>query len=587
MGWRRENNVKNNSGQGKQNFIQWRFGLMCVGISVILAVLLMRIAWLQVIKPDNLVAQENMRSLRVEQTPIPRGMITDRNGQPLAVSVPVDAVWADPYEVAQKGGVENSSRWQALAQTVNMPFNELAERINHDPHMRFIYLGRQIEPNVADYVKQLKLPGIYCKDESRRFYPAGETAANLVGFTNIDDQGIEGVEKSFNRLLTGVAGQRVVRKDRFGRVVETLSSTDSSPAHNVALSIDLRLQRITEEALSNAVAFNKADSGASVLVDVNTGEILALANYPTFNPNNRTGAQEDDFRNRAISDIFEPGSTVKPMVVMTALKQGIVKQDSLLDTHPYTLSGHLIRDVAFYPQLTLTGILQKSSDVGVSRMALAMPITALLKTYLAFGLGQPTDLGLTGESSGLMPHRQRWSELDRATFSFGYGLMVTPVQLARVYATIASDGIYRPLSITRIDPPVMGQRVMDEALVHEVKHMMESVALPGGGGIKAAVRGYRVAVKTGTAKKIGPDGQYIDKYIAYTAGIAPASRPRFALVVVINNPQGGKYYGGAVSAPVFSTIMSEVLRTMNVEPDALPEDNNRIVIASKSNNHPS
>ncbi len=587
MGWRRENNVKNISGQGKHNFIQWRFGLMCVGISAILAVLLIRIAWLQVIKPDNLVAQENMRSLRVEQTPIPRGMITDRNGQPLAVSVPVDAVWADPYEVAQKGGVAASSRWQALAQSVNLPFNELAARINHDPHMRFIYLGRQIEPNVADYVRQLKLPGIYCKEESRRFYPAGETAANLVGFTNIDDQGIEGVEKSFNRLLTGVAGQRVVRKDRFGRVVETLSSTDSSPAHNVALSIDLRLQRITEEALSNAVAFNKADSGASVLVDVNTGEILALANYPTFNPNNRTGAQEDDFRNRAISDIFEPGSTVKPMVVMTALKQGIVKPDSLLDTHPYTLSGHLIRDVAFYPQLTLTGILQKSSDVGVSRMALAMPVTALLKTYLAFGLGQPTDLGLTGESSGLMPHRQRWSELDRATFSFGYGLMVTPVQLARVYATIASDGIYRPMSITRIDPPVVGQRVMEEGLVHEVKHMMESVALPGGGGIKAAVRGYRVAVKTGTAKKIGPDGQYIDKYIAYTAGIAPASRPRFALVVVIDNPQGGKYYGGAVSAPVFSTIMSEVLRTMNVEPDALPEDNNRIVIASKSNNHPS
>ncbi len=306
MGWRRENNVKNISGQGKHNFIQWRFGLMCVGISAILAVLLIRIAWLQVIKPDNLVAQENMRSLRVEQTPIPRGMITDRNGQPLAVSVPVDAVWADPYEVAQKGGVAASSRWQALAQSVNLPFNELAARINHDPHMRFIYLGRQIEPNVADYVRQLKLPGIYCKEESRRFYPAGETAANLVGFTNIDDQGIEGVEKSFNRLLTGVAGQRVVRKDRFGRVVETLSSTDSSPAHNVALSIDLRLQRITEEALSNAVAFNKADSGASVLVDVNTGEILALANYPTFNPNNRTGAQEDDFRNRASAIFSNP-----------------------------------------------------------------------------------------------------------------------------------------------------------------------------------------------------------------------------------------------------------------------------------------
>ncbi|WP_413738698.1 peptidoglycan glycosyltransferase FtsI [Sodalis sp. RH21] len=566
---------------GKKNFIQWRFGLMCVGISLILAVLLIRIGWLQVIKPDNLVAQQNMRSLRVEQTPIPRGMITDRNGQPLAVSVPVDAIWADPAEVAQKGGVVDTSRWQALAQTVNLPFSELAARINHDPHMRFIYLARQIEPNVAEYVKQLKLPGIYYKEESRRFYPAGETAANLVGFTNIDDQGIEGVEKSFNHMLTGVAGQRVVRKDRFGRVVETLSSTDSSPAHNVALSIDLRLQRETEEALSNAVAFNKADSGASVLVDIATGEILAMASYPTFNPNNRAGATEDDFRNRAISDIFEPGSTVKPMVVMTALRQGIVKPDTLLDTHPYILSGHEIRDVAFYPQLTLTGILQKSSDVGVSRMALAMPITALLKTYQGFGLGQPTDLGLTGESAGLMPHRQRWSELDRATFSFGYGLMVTPVQLARVYATIASDGIYRPLSITRIDPPVVGQRIMEEGWVHEVKHMMESVALPGGGGIKAAVRGYRVAVKTGTAKKIGPDGRYIDKYIAYTAGIAPASHPRFALVVVINNPQGGKYYGGAVSAPVFSTIMSEVLRIMNVEPDALPEENNRLVTAVK------
>ncbi|TKI08200.1 peptidoglycan glycosyltransferase FtsI [Martelella alba] len=579
--------MKTTSGQIRQNFIQWRFGLICTGILLILTVLLIRIAWLQVIHPDNLVAQENMRSLRVEETPIPRGMITDRNGQPLAVSVPVDAVWADPYEVAQKGGVENNSRWEALAQTINIPFRELAQRIAQDPHMRFIYLARQIEPNVADYVKQLKLPGIYLKEESRRFYPAGQTAANLVGFTNIDDQGIEGVEKSFNRLLTGVAGQRVVRKDRFGRVVETLSTTDSSPAHNVALSIDLRLQRIAEEALSNAVEFNKADSGAAVLVDVNTGEILALANYPTFNPNNRAGATEEDFRDRAISDIFEPGSTVKPMVVMTALQQGIVKPDSLLDTHPYVLSGHEIRDVAFYPTLTLTGVLQKSSDVGVSRMALAMPITALLKTYKAFGLGKPTDLGLTGESSGLMPHRQRWSDLDRATFSFGYGLMVTPVQLARVYATIGSDGIYRPLSITRIDPPVEGQQVMDPHLVHEVKHMMESVALPGGGGIKAAVRGYRVAVKTGTAKKIGPDGKYIDKYIAYTAGVAPASRPRFALVVVINNPQAGKYYGGAVSAPVFSAIMSEVLRTMNVEPDALPEDDNHLVIASRTSGHPS
>lgn len=240
-----------------------------------------------------------------------------------------------------------------------------------------------------------------------------------------------------------------------------------------------------------------------------------------------------------------------------------------MDTRPYILSGHQIKDVGYYPALSLTGVLQKSSDVGVFRLALAMPAAALTETYSLFGLGKPTELGLTGESSGLMPHRQRWSDLDRATFSFGYGLMVTPLQLARVYATIGSFGIYRPLSITKVDPPIVGRRVFPESEVRQVEHMMESVALPGGGGIKAAVRGYRVAIKTGTAKKIGPNGQYIDKYVAYTAGVAPASQPRFALVVVINNPQGGKYYGGAVSAPVFSDIMGQILRTMNVEPDAI------------------
>ncbi|TCV99990.1 peptidoglycan glycosyltransferase FtsI [Biostraticola tofi] len=560
------------STHNEKGFIQWRFGSLCLGIFLILAVLLVRIAWLQVIAPDKLVAQEDKRSLRVEQTPIARGMITDRQGLPLAVSVPVDAIWADPQEVAQSGGVSASDGWQALAQVLNIPFTELTGRMAQHPHLRFLYLARQVEPDAAQYVKQLKLHGIYLKQESRRFYPAGEAAANLLGFTNIDDQGIEGVEKSFNSLLNGTSGQRVVRKDRFGRVIETLRATDSRPAHDLALSIDLRLQRQTEAALGNAVAFNKADSGAAVLVDTATGELLAMANYPTFNPNNRSGAGEADFRNHAISDIFEPGSTVKPMVVMTALAQGIVRPDSVLDTRPYVLNGHQIRDVAFYPRLSMAGILQKSSDVGVSRLSLAMPISALQQTYQRFGLGKPTELGLTGESSGLMPDRQRWGALDRATFSFGYGLMVTPVQLARVYAAIANDGLYRPLSIVRVDPPVIGQQIMNGRIVHEVKHMMESVALPGGGGIKAAVRDYRVAVKTGTAKKIGPDGRYVDKYVAYTAGIAPASRPRFALVVVIDNPQAGQYYGGAVSAPVFSTIMAEVLRIMNVAPDALTSD---------------
>ncbi|NIY46851.1 peptidoglycan glycosyltransferase FtsI [Cedecea colo] len=564
------------------SFIQWRFGLLCLAILLSLVFLLGRVAWLQIISPDNLVRQEDMRSLREKTIMVPRGMIQDRDGRPLAVSVPVEAVWADPKIIMEKGGVQFDRRWQALANALHMPLSTIAARIHHNEHSRFIYLARQLDPQQAAWIDKLNVAGISLREESRRFYPAGHVASNLLGFTNIDDRGIEGIEKSFDRQLTGASGERLVRKDRYGHVIENITETPPKPAHNIILSIDERLQTMTEDALGNAVSWNKARSGAAVIIDVNSGEVLAMASYPTFNPNNRDGATLDDFRNRAISDTFEPGSTVKPMVIMTALKQGIVQPDSVVDTHPYTLDGHRIRDVGFYPQLTLTGILQKSSDTGVSRLSLAMPIQALLDTYKSFGFGTPTGLGLTGESSGSLPHRRRWGELDRATFSFGYGLMVTPLQLAHVYATIGSYGISRPLSITRVDPPVVGQRVISAQIAHQVEHMMESVALPGGGGTKAAVRGYRVAVKTGTAKKIGDDGKYIDKYIAYTAGVAPASNPRFALAVVINDPSNGAYYGGAVSAPVFSQIMGDVLRLENVEPDGLPPGDKRLVLMNKA-----
>ncbi|WP_417315218.1 peptidoglycan glycosyltransferase FtsI, partial [Enterobacter sp.] len=492
------------------NFTPARFALLCLAIFCSLAFLLGRVAWLQIIKPDNLVKQEDMRSLREVAIDAPRGMIVDRENRPLAVSVPVRAVWADPKTVLAKGGVGFDDRWQALASALHLFLGTLAARINENPKGRFIYLARQVDPSQAQWIDKLNLPGINLRDESRRFYPAGHVAANLIGFTNIDGQGIEGVEKSFNTQLQGKPGVRQVREDRYGRVVENLTEVAAVPAHNIQLSIDERLQTITEDALDNAVAWNKAESGASVLIDVQTGEILSMASFPDFNPNNREGATLNDFRNRAISDTFEPGSTVKPLVLMTALQQGIVQPDSVIDTHPYTLDGHRIRDVGYYPELTMTGILQKSSDTGVSRLSLAMPIQRLLDTYKNFGFGTNTGLGLTGESAGLLPQRRFWSQLDRATFAFGYGLMVTPLQLAHVYATIGSFGLERPLSITRIDPPVVGHRVMSEDIAHEVEHMMESVALPGGGGIKAAVRDYRVAVKTGTAKKIGDDGKYVD-----------------------------------------------------------------------------
>lgn len=569
--------MQKNKLKSAANFTPLRFGLLCVAILCCMGLLLVRVGWLQIVSPDNLVKQEDMRSLREEPIDVQRGMISDREGRPLAVSVPVSAIWIDPQTTLAKGGVGYGPRWQAMAQALHLNLSELAHRVQAHPHARFLYLARQINPEQAEWIDKLRLPGINLRDESRRFYPAGHVAANLLGFTNIDNQGIEGVEKSFNAQLTGQPGRRLVRKDRHGNVIENITEVPAVPAHNLQLSIDERLQTVTEDALDNAVRWNKAESGAAVLIKIDTGEILSMASYPDFNPNNRDDAKLDDFRNRAISDTFEPGSTVKPLVLMTALQQGIVQPDSVVDTHPFILDGHRIRDVGYYPELTLTGILQKSSDTGVSHLSLAMPIQHLIDTYKAFGFGDSTGLGLTGESAGLMPQRRYWGQLDRATFAFGYGLMVTPLQLAHVYATIGSYGIERPLSITRIDPPVMGTRVMPEQIVHEVEHMMESVALPGGGGTKAAVRDYRVAVKTGTAK-IGPDGKYIDKYVAYTAGVAPASNPKFALVVVMNDPSNGSYYGGAVSAPVFSQIMGDVLRLENVMPDGMPEGSENLIV---------
>ncbi|OQP34340.1 peptidoglycan glycosyltransferase FtsI [Pantoea latae] len=568
--------------EDKASFVSWRFALLCGCILLALGGLLSRVAWLQVISPDKLVKEGDLRSLRVQAIPTARGMISDRAGRPLAVSVPVNAIWADPKELHDAGGVTLDSRWKALSDALSIPLDQLATRVNANPKGRFIYLARQVSPAISDYVKKLKLPGIHLREESRRYYPAGQVTSHLIGFTNIDGQGIEGIEKSFDKWLTGAPGERTVRKDRNGRVIEDISSVDSRAAHNLTLSIDERLQALVYRELNNAVAFNKAESGTAVLVDVNTGEVLAMANSPAYNPNNLSNTPKEMMRNRAITDIFEPGSTVKPMVVMTALQRGVVRENSVLNTVPYRVNGHEIKDVARYNELTLTGVLQKSSNVGVSRLALAMPSSALVDTYARFGLGKPTNLGLVGESSGLYPQKQRWSDIERATFSFGYGLMVTPLQLARVYATIGSYGIHRPLSITKVDPPVAGERVFPESLVKTVVHMMESVALPGGGGVKAAIKGYRIAIKTGTAKKVGPDGRYVNKYIAYTAGVAPASHPRFALVVVINDPLAGKYYGGAVSAPVFGAIMGGVLRTMNIEPDALPTNDKNELATNRS-----
>lgn len=557
------------------SFISWRFTVLCSVILFVLLALMLRIIDLQVLNSDSLVRESDIRSLRVQSVPILRGMISDRSGSPLAVSVPVNAVWVDPKELNDHGGITSDIRWKALADVLSIPLNKLSSRINAHPKGRFIYLARQVNTTVGDYIHQLKLPGIYLRQELRRYYPAGPVTAHLIGITNIDSKGIEGVEKSFDQWLSGQPGERTIRKDLFGRVIENISSVESKIANNLTLSIDKRIQTLVFNELNKTVVFNKAKSGTAVLIDVNTGEILAMVNSPSYNPNNMKKITIEAMRNRAITDSFEPGSTIKPIVVMTALQRGLVKENSVINTAPYMIKGHQIKDVAYYSELTLTEILQKSSNVGVSKLALSMPSSALVDTYSRFGLGKGTNLGLIGENSGFFPNKKSWSNIERAAFSYGYGLMVTPLQLARVYATIGSMGVLRPLSIIRVDSPVLGEQIFPQSLVRQVLHMMESVSLPGGSGIKAAIKGYRIAIKTGTTKKVGPNGKYINKYIAYTAGIAPASNPRFALVVMINDPQGNEYYGGAVSAPVFSAIMSGVLRMMNIEPDALSQKNEK------------
>ena len=406
------------------------------------------------------------------------------------------------------------------------------------------------------------------KAESRRMYPLAEEASQLIGFTDVDDiHGSEGIERSFDSLLIGKNGRQVIRKDARGNVIENIRDEKQYDPQDVVLSIDEELQSMVYGEIKKAVQENNAESGTAVLVDVQTGEVLAMANAPSFNPNKRDSFRPELMRNRAITDTFEPGSTVKPLVVLTALQNGATYRGEIINTRPFTVNGHTIRDVAPRESLSLTGILQKSSNIGVSRLALRMPSTALVDTYSKVGFGKDTGLGL-GEQRGTNGDRKRWSDIERATMAYGYGLNVTPLQLARAYATLGSFGIYRPLSITRVDPPVIGERVLPEKTTREVVHMMESVAQKGEGGQQAMIDGYRVAVKTGTARKL-EKGQYVEKYLAYTAGLAPASNPRFALVVLINEPKAGKYYGGAVSAPLFSKIMGYTLKAKNIKPDNL------------------
>lgn len=535
-----------------------------------LCALVARAAYVQSINADTLSNEADKRSLRKDEVLSVRGSILDRNGQLLSVSVPMSAIVADPKTMLKENSLGDKERIAALAEELGMTKNDLVKKIEKNAKSGYLYLARQVESNKANYIRRLKIKGIMLETEHRRFYPRVEEAAHVVGYTDIDGNGIEGIEKSFNSILVGKDGSRTVRKDKRGNIVEHISDEKKYDAQDVTLSIDEKLQSMVYREIKKAVAENNAESGTAVLVDVRTGEVLAMATAPSYNPNNRVGVKSELMRNRAITDTFEPGSTVKPFVVLTALQRGVVKRDEIIDTTSFKLSGKEIVDVAPRAQQTLDEILMNSSNRGVSRLALRMPPSALMETYQNAGLSKPTDLGLIGEQVGILnANRKRWADIERATVAYGYGITATPLQIARAYATLGSFGVYRPLSITKVDPPVIGKRVFSEKITKDIVGILEKVAIKNK---RAMVEGYRVGVKTGTARKI-ENGHYVNKYVAFTAGIAPISDPRYALVILINDPKAGEYYGGAVSAPVFSSIMGYALRANAIPQDAEAAEN--------------
>ncbi|MCA3905851.1 peptidoglycan glycosyltransferase FtsI [Vibrio vulnificus] len=569
MGKKSKTTVKpKESEQGTSLLIRWRFNLVLGFVFLAFAALVVRLAFIQVIEPDNLIREGDLRSIRVKALPSARGIISDRNGEPLAVSVPVEAVWADPVTIFKEKALDNKQRWYALADVLGLQREELIERIERNENRRFIYLQRQVSPAMANYIRELKIPGVGLKSESRRYYPAGEVSAHLVGVTGIDGHGLEGVERSYDNWLTGEAGKQTIRKDRYGRVVENIAYEDRQEGKSLELTIDQRLQAIAYRAIKQAVADHRATSGSAVMLDVKTGAVLAMVNAPSYNPNNRSDWQSYKMRNRIITDSLEPGSTVKPFVILAALENGVATKDTVIDTGNGILQvgGSRVRDTSKVGKADLTEILKKSSNIGVTKLSMEMPVEAILGMYNAVGLGEPSGLNLVGEVTGIFPTRSRWSPIERATLSFGYGLSITPIQLAHAYATLGNEGMYEPIHIIKSNDRDMAKQVVSKQHAREVLNMLETVTQKGGSARRAAVPGYRVGAKTGTSRKATAGG-YSDEYITYTAGIAPVSDPRIALVVVVNEPQGDDYYGGSVASPVFSEIMKGALQILNVAPD--------------------
>ena len=530
--------------------------------------LIARAVHLQVFNKDFLNQQADTRHLRTEKISAHRGSILDRNGDPLAISTPVDSVWANPKELAAA-----VDRVPELARSLGLDPELLMRRITRSMDKEFLYLKRHLSPDQAHRVMALNLPGVNVMREYRRYYPAGEVAGHLVGFTSVDDDGQEGLELAFNHWLSGESGAKRVLKDRLGRSVENVASI-RPPRHGKDLrtSIDLRLQYLSYRTLKAAIQQYKAESGSIVILDIVTGEVLAMVNQPTYNPNDRAQYSAERYRNRAITDIFEPGSSIKPLILAAALDSGRYRASSIVDTSPgYVVVGaKKIEDPRNLGRISLTTVLSRSSNVGATKIAMSLEPDQLWGTMTRFGLGSLTASGFPGESAGLLTHYNDWRQISQATLGYGYGVSVTPLQLAQAYAAIGSGGVIRPVSLVRLDEAATGERIIDREIAISIRSMMEEVVRPGGTGNNASIAGYRVAGKTGTAWKFAAGGYSEDKYFSSFAGLVPASDPRLAAVVVIDEPSGDLYYGSEVAAPVFADVMAESLRLLAIPPDALP-----------------
>ena len=527
--------------------------------------LVVRAIYLQGMHNDFLQQKGESRYSRVIEISAHRGMITDRHGEPLAISTPVESVWASPHDMDATPG-----QLKKLANLIRMDVVEVRKRIS-DQKRNFVYLRRHLPPDITAKVVELNIPGIFLKREFRRYYPTGELTAHMLGFTDIDDNGQEGIELGWQDTLAGKSGSRRVIKDRKGRIVEDVESIlEPKPGQDIALSIDSKIQYLAYRELKQAMEINKAKAGEIVVLDTQTGEVLALANLPTFNPNNRIKTNSGRARNRVLTDVFEPGSTLKPFTVAAALEAGGIKPDTIFQTAPGTLTigKATISDSHREGPLTVEQVIQKSSNVGSAKIALTLSPQTLWETFSRSGFGASTGSGFPGEVNGKLRPYQTWRPIEQATMSYGHGIAVNLLQLARAYTLFSEEGKLKPVSLLKINTPAVGKQVISRDTALAVSKMLEMVVLPGGTAPLAQISGYRVAGKTGTSHKIEGNGYAKDRYIATFVGYAPVSKPRLIIAVMLDEPSAGRYYGGTVAAPVFSRVMVSALRILNVPHDA-------------------